>query len=116
MLPGSVQEKKALYKACRKINSRYLNAPNCEIDKDLASQTNKSLKDIGIEMKFKMANCPLYGQDIQMHWVLKNLSNETRDRKFNLCAQPMMYNGCLLDQVWKDNIHVALGPKEGKTH
>ncbi|XP_060100045.1 protein-glutamine gamma-glutamyltransferase 5-like [Heteronotia binoei] len=112
---GSVQEKKALYKACRKINSRYLNAPNSEIDKDLASQRNKSLKDIGITMKFKMANCPLYGQDIQMHWVLKNLCNEAKDKKFNLCAQATMYNGCSLNQVWKDNIHVTLGPKEVKS-
>lgn len=65
-------------------------------------------------MKLKMVNCPLYGQDVQMNWVLKNLCNEAKERKFNLCAQATMYNGCLLDQVWKDNIHVTLGPKEGK--
>uniref|UniRef100_A0ACB8FD33 Uncharacterized protein n=1 Tax=Sphaerodactylus townsendi TaxID=933632 RepID=A0ACB8FD33_9SAUR len=112
---GSIQKKKAFYKACRKINSRYLNAPNFEIDKDLASQRNKSLKDAGITMKFKMTNCPFYGQDVQMHWVLKNLCNESKDRKFNLCAQAIMYNGCLLDQVWKENIRVTLSPKEVKT-
>ncbi|XP_062985874.1 protein-glutamine gamma-glutamyltransferase 5-like [Elgaria multicarinata webbii] len=112
---GSVQEKKAFYKACRKINSRYLNAPNSEIDKDIASHRNKSLKDAGITMKFKMANCPLYGQDVQIKWVLENLCNETQDKKFNLCAQGMMHNGCSLDQLWKESMHVMLGPKEVKT-
>ncbi|KAF7245113.1 Protein-glutamine gamma-glutamyltransferase 5, partial [Varanus komodoensis] len=112
---GSAQERKAFYKACRKINSQYLNAPNSEIDKDIASHRNKSLKETGITMKLKMANCPLYGQDVQMNWVLENLCNESKERKFNLCAQAMMHNGCALDQLWKDTIHVTLEPKEVKT-
>uniref|UniRef100_A0A670IKE8 Transglutaminase-like domain-containing protein n=2 Tax=Podarcis muralis TaxID=64176 RepID=A0A670IKE8_PODMU len=112
---GSLQEKKAFYKACRKISSQYLNAPNSEIDKDIASQRNKTLKDTGVTMKFKMANCPLYGQDVQIKWMLENLSNEAKDRKFNLCAQGMIYNGCSLDPIWKDCVHVTLGPKEVKT-
>uniref|UniRef100_A0A8D2LV23 Transglutaminase-like domain-containing protein n=1 Tax=Varanus komodoensis TaxID=61221 RepID=A0A8D2LV23_VARKO len=99
--------------AYKKINSQYLNAPNSEIDKDIASHRNKSLKETGITMKLKMANCPLYGQDVQMNWVLENLCNESKERKFNLCAQAMMHNGCALDQLWKDTIHVTLEPKEG---
>ncbi|XP_053101917.1 protein-glutamine gamma-glutamyltransferase 5-like [Hemicordylus capensis] len=112
---GSAQEKKALYKACRKISSQYLNAPNSEIDKDITSHRNRGLNDTGMAMKFKVANCPLYGEDVQINWVLENLSNETKEKKFNLCAQGMMYNGCSLDHLWKDNMHITLDPKEVKT-
>ncbi|XP_067323140.1 protein-glutamine gamma-glutamyltransferase 5-like [Anolis sagrei] len=111
---GSLQEKKAFYKACKKINPQYLNAPNSEIEKDILSNRNRSLKDIGIIMKFKMANYPVYGQNVQINWVLENLCDEIKDRKFNLSAQGMMQNGSSLDQLWKENMHVTLGPKEVK--
>nr|XP_003219770.3 PREDICTED: protein-glutamine gamma-glutamyltransferase 5 [Anolis carolinensis] len=111
---GSLQEKKAFYKACKKINPQYLNAPNSEIEKDILSNRNRSLKDIGVIMKFKMANCPVYGQNVQINWVLENLCDEIKDRKFNLSAQGMMQNGSSLDQLWKENMHVTLGPKEVK--
>ncbi|XP_066479609.1 protein-glutamine gamma-glutamyltransferase 5-like [Tiliqua scincoides] len=112
---GSTQEKKALYKACRKINSQYLNVPNSEIEKDVSSHRNRSLTDAELTMKFKLAHCCRYGQDVQISWVLENLSDEIKDKKFNLCAQGMMYSGCPLDPFWKDNVHITLGPKEAKT-
>ncbi|KAJ7338643.1 hypothetical protein JRQ81_012545, partial [Phrynocephalus forsythii] len=112
---GSVQEKAALHRAYRKINPQYLNATNSEIDKDIASNRNRSLKDTGLIMKFTMANCPVYGQDVQINWVLENMGSEIKDKKFNLSAQGMMYNGCVFDQLWKENMHVTLGPGEVKT-
>lgn len=113
LFPASVEEKAALYRAYRKINPQYLNATNAEIDKDITSNRNRSLKDSGLTMKFTMANCPIYGQDVEINWVLENVGSEIKDRKFNLIAQGMMYNGCVFDQLWKENIHVTLGPGEG---
>uniref|UniRef100_A0A452HWA5 Transglutaminase-like domain-containing protein n=1 Tax=Gopherus agassizii TaxID=38772 RepID=A0A452HWA5_9SAUR len=74
------------------------------------------LSDAGIAMRLKMANCPVYGQDVCLQWVLENLRKEPKNLNFNLCAQVMTCNGCPLDQFWKDNMNVILGPREGKKH
>uniref|UniRef100_A0A452HWB4 Transglutaminase-like domain-containing protein n=1 Tax=Gopherus agassizii TaxID=38772 RepID=A0A452HWB4_9SAUR len=73
------------------------------------------LSDAGIAMRLKMANCPVYGQDVCLQWVLENLRKEPKNLNFNLCAQVMTCNGCPLDQFWKDNMNVILGPREVKT-
>ncbi|XP_065525207.1 mucin-2-like [Lathamus discolor] len=62
-----------------------------------------------------MANCPMYGEDVQLHWLLENLRNENKTLKFNLCAQIITYSGCPLDQFWKDSVTIPLGPREVKT-
>lgn len=56
----------------------------------------------------------MYGQDVHLHWLLENLRNEPKNLNFNLCTQVLTQNGCALDQFWKENINVALGPREGK--
>lgn len=61
-----------------------------------------------------MANCPMYGEDVQLNWLLENLRNENKTLKFNLCAQIITYSGCPMDQFWKDSVNVTLGPREGK--
>lgn len=61
-----------------------------------------------------MANCPMYGEDVQLHWLLENLRSENKNLKFNLCAQIITYSGCPMDQFWKDSVNVTLGPREGK--
>uniref|UniRef100_A0A8C8RBM7 Transglutaminase-like domain-containing protein n=1 Tax=Pelusios castaneus TaxID=367368 RepID=A0A8C8RBM7_9SAUR len=113
---GSLKDKEAFYKAYRRIHSGYCNAPNSDIDRELASLHSPYLSDAGIAMRFKMVNCPVYGQDICLQWVLENLRKEPKNMNFNLCAQVMTYNGCPLDQFWKDNMNVILGPREGKKH
>uniref|UniRef100_A0A8C9FN39 Uncharacterized protein n=1 Tax=Pavo cristatus TaxID=9049 RepID=A0A8C9FN39_PAVCR len=81
---------------------------------ELSSLKNPFLSDSGINMRLKMANCPMYGEDVQLHWLLENLRSEPKNLKFNLCAQIITYNGCPMDQFWKDSVTVALGPREGK--
>lgn len=65
-------------------------------------------------MRLKMANCPMYGEDVQLNWLLENLRNENKTLKFNLCAQIITYSGVPMDQFWKDCVNVTLGPREGK--
>ncbi|XP_019400849.1 PREDICTED: protein-glutamine gamma-glutamyltransferase 5-like [Crocodylus porosus] len=112
---GSLKGKEAFYKAYRRIHSGYCNAPNCHIDRDLAALQSPFLSDAGVSMRFKMVNCPMYGQDVHLHWLLENLRNECKNLNFNLCTQVLTHNGCALDQFWKENINVALGPREAKT-
>ncbi|CAM4506880.1 unnamed protein product [Lepidochelys olivacea] len=112
---GSLKDKEAFYRAYRKIHSGYCNAPNSDIDREVASLRNPFLSDAGIAMRLKMANCPVYGQDVCLQWVLENLRKEPKNLNFNLCAQVMTCNGCPLDQFWKDNMNVILGPREVKT-
>uniref|UniRef100_A0A674ISX3 Transglutaminase-like domain-containing protein n=1 Tax=Terrapene triunguis TaxID=2587831 RepID=A0A674ISX3_9SAUR len=113
---GSLKDKEAFYRAYRKIHSAYCNAPNSDIDRELASLRSPFLSDAGIAMRLKMANCPVYGQDVCLQWVLENLRKEPKNLNFNLCAQVMTCNGCPLDQFWKDNMNVILGPREGKKY
>uniref|UniRef100_A0A8B9G0B8 Transglutaminase-like domain-containing protein n=1 Tax=Amazona collaria TaxID=241587 RepID=A0A8B9G0B8_9PSIT len=94
---------------------RYCNASNCHIDRELSSLKNPFLSDSGINMRLKMANCPMYGEDVQLHWLLENLRNENKTLMFNLCAQIITYSGCPLDQFWKDSVTITLGPREVKT-
>uniref|UniRef100_A0A8B9SR29 Transglutaminase-like domain-containing protein n=1 Tax=Anas platyrhynchos TaxID=8839 RepID=A0A8B9SR29_ANAPL len=83
-------------------------------NRELSSLKNPFLSDSGINMRLKMANCPMYGEDVQLHWLLENLRSEPKTLKFNLCAQIITYNGCPMDQFWKDSVTVALGPREVK--
>ncbi|XP_029815255.1 protein-glutamine gamma-glutamyltransferase 5-like [Manacus vitellinus] len=110
---GSVKNKEAYYRAYRRIHPGYCNASNCHIDRELSSLKNPFLSDSGINMRLKMANCPMYGEDVQLHWLLENLRNENKTLKFNLCAQIITYSGCPMDQFWKDSVNVTLGPREG---
>nr|XP_025039607.1 protein-glutamine gamma-glutamyltransferase 5 [Pelodiscus sinensis] len=112
---GSLKDKEAFYRAYRKIHSGYSDAPNSDIDRELTSLRSPFLSDAGIAMRLKMANCPEYGQDICLQWVLENLRKEPKNLNFNLCAQVMTCNGYPLDQFWKDNMNVILGPREVKT-
>ncbi|XP_061213373.1 protein-glutamine gamma-glutamyltransferase 5-like isoform X2 [Neopsephotus bourkii] len=112
---GSVKNKEAYYRAYRRIYPGYCNASNCHIDRELSSLKNPFLSDSGINMRLKMANCPMYGEDVQLHWLLENLRNENKTLKFNLCAQIITYSGCPLDQFWKDSVTIPLGPREVKT-
>ncbi|KAI6075082.1 hypothetical protein LUU34_00469300 [Aix galericulata] len=111
---GSVKSKEAYYRAYRRIHPGYCNASNCHIDRELSSLKNPFLSDSGINMRLKMANCPMYGEDVQLHWLLENLRSEPKTLKFNLCAQIITYNGCPMDQFWKDSVTVTLGPREVK--
>uniref|UniRef100_A0A8B9CLK6 Transglutaminase-like domain-containing protein n=1 Tax=Anser brachyrhynchus TaxID=132585 RepID=A0A8B9CLK6_9AVES len=111
---GSVKSKEAYYRAYRRIHPGYCNASNCHIDRELSSLKNPFLSDSGINMRLKMTNCPMYGEDVQLHWLLENLRSEPKTLKFNLCAQIITYNGCPMDQFWKDSVSVTLGPREGK--
>ncbi|KAM4684548.1 protein-glutamine gamma-glutamyltransferase 5-like [Amazona ochrocephala] len=112
---GSVKNKEAYYRAYRRIYPGYCNASNCHIDRELSSLKNPFLSDSGINMRLKMANCPMYGEDVQLHWLLENLRNENKTLMFNLCAQIITYSGCPLDQFWKDSVTITLGPREVKT-
>uniref|UniRef100_A0A8C3SR38 Transglutaminase-like domain-containing protein n=1 Tax=Chelydra serpentina TaxID=8475 RepID=A0A8C3SR38_CHESE len=109
---GSLRDKEAFYRAYRKIHSGYCNAPNSDIDREVASLRSPFLSDAGIAMRLKMANCPVYGQDVCLQWVLENLRKERKNLNFSLCAQVLTCNGCPLDQFWKDNLNVILGPRE----
>ncbi|XP_030300532.1 protein-glutamine gamma-glutamyltransferase 5 [Calypte anna] len=111
---GSVKNKEAYYRAYRRIHPGYCNASNCHIDRELSSLKNPFLSDSGINMRLKMANCPMYGEDVQLHWLLENLRNENKNLKFNLCAQIITYSGCPMDQFWKDSVNITLGPREVK--
>uniref|UniRef100_A0A8C8B9Q4 Transglutaminase-like domain-containing protein n=1 Tax=Otus sunia TaxID=257818 RepID=A0A8C8B9Q4_9STRI len=111
---GSVKNKEAYYRAYRRIHPGYCNASNCHIERELSSLKNPFLSDSGINMRLKMANCPMYGEDVQLHWVLENLRSENKNLKFNLCAQIITYSGCPMDQFWKDSVNVTLGPREVK--
>lgn len=111
---GSVKSKEAYYRAYRRIHPGYCNASNCHIDRELSSLKNPFLSDSGINMRLKMTNCPMYGEDVQLHWLLENLRSEPKTLKFNLCAQIITYNGCPMDQFWKDSVSVTLGPREVK--
>lgn len=111
---GSVKNKEAYYRAYRRIHPGYCNASNCHIDRELSSLKNPFLSDSGINMRLKMANCPMYGEDVQLNWLLENLRNENKTLKFNLCAQIITYSGIPMDQFWKDCVNVTLGPREGK--
>ncbi|XP_016151580.1 PREDICTED: protein-glutamine gamma-glutamyltransferase 5-like [Ficedula albicollis] len=111
---GSVKNKEAYYRAYRRIHPGYCNASNCHIDRELSSLKNPFLSDSGINMRLKMANCPMYGEDVQLNWLLENLRNENKTLKFNLCAQIITYSGCPMDQFWKDSVNVTLGPREVK--
>uniref|UniRef100_A0A8B9S967 Transglutaminase-like domain-containing protein n=1 Tax=Apteryx owenii TaxID=8824 RepID=A0A8B9S967_APTOW len=109
---GSLKSKEAYYRAYRRIHPGYCNASNCHIDRELSSLHNPFLSDSGVNMRLKMANCPMYGEDVQLHWLLENLRNEPKNLNFNLCAQIITYNGCPMDQFWKDKVNVTLGPRE----
>ncbi|GAB0182849.1 protein-glutamine gamma-glutamyltransferase 5-like [Grus japonensis] len=111
---GSVKNKEAYYRAYRRIHPGYCNASNCHIERELSSLKNPFLSDSGINMRLKMANCPMYGEDVQLHWVLENLRSENKTLKFNLCAQIITYSGYPMDQFWKDSVNVTLGPREVK--
>ncbi|KAF2975571.1 hypothetical protein EK904_012358, partial [Melospiza melodia maxima] len=111
---GSVKNKEAYYRAYRRIHPGYCNASNCHIDRELSSLKNPFLSDSGINMRLKMANCPMYGEDVQLNWLLENLRNENKTLKFNLCAQIITYSGVPMDQFWKDCVNVTLGPREVK--
>uniref|UniRef100_A0A8C4J4P8 TGM5 glutamyltransferase n=1 Tax=Dromaius novaehollandiae TaxID=8790 RepID=A0A8C4J4P8_DRONO len=111
---GSLKSKEAYYRAYRRIHPGYCNASNCHIDRELSSLRNPFVSDSGVNMRLKMANCPMYGEDVQLHWLLENLCNEPKNLNFNLCAQIITYNGCPMDQFWKDKVNVTLGPREVK--
>ncbi|XP_068789928.1 protein-glutamine gamma-glutamyltransferase 5 [Struthio camelus] len=111
---GSLKSKEAYYRAYRRIYPGYCNASNSHIDRELSSLRNPFLSDSGVNMRLKMANCPMYGEDVQLHWLLENLRNEPKSLTFNLCAQIITYDGCPMDQFWKDKVNVTLGPREVK--
>ncbi|OPJ68506.1 protein-glutamine gamma-glutamyltransferase 5-like [Patagioenas fasciata monilis] len=111
---GSVKNKEAYYRAYRRIHPGYCSASNCHIDRELSSLQNPFLSDSGINMRFKMANCPMYGEDVQLHWLLENLRSENKNLRFNLSAQIVTYSGCPMDQFWKDTVTITLGPREVK--
>uniref|UniRef100_A0A8C6YIP4 Transglutaminase-like domain-containing protein n=1 Tax=Nothoprocta perdicaria TaxID=30464 RepID=A0A8C6YIP4_NOTPE len=111
---GSLKSKEAYYRAYRRIHPGYCNASNCHIDRELSSLCSPFLSDSGVNMRLKMANCPMYGEDVQLHWLLENLRNEPKNLNFNLCAQIITYHGCPMDQFWKDKVNITLGPREVK--
>ncbi|KAM8811010.1 protein-glutamine gamma-glutamyltransferase 5-like [Eudromia elegans] len=111
---GSLKSKEACYRAYRRIHPGYCNASNSHIDRELSSLRSPFLSDSGVNMRLKMANCPMYGEDVQLHWLLENLRNEPRNLNFNLCAQIITYHGYPMDQFWKDKVNVTLGPREVK--
>ncbi|XP_030069003.1 protein-glutamine gamma-glutamyltransferase E isoform X2 [Microcaecilia unicolor] len=112
---GSEKEREVFKKATSKL---YSGNAMTELHKAIAKLRERSSvkpsRGPQLSGEFKLEKSPLAGQDIDLIFVLKNLTSENMDVEVHFNASSTLYNGRRINGIWKDSKSVALEPEEEK--
>ncbi|XP_063779097.1 protein-glutamine gamma-glutamyltransferase 5-like isoform X2 [Pseudophryne corroboree] len=76
---------------------------------------NPPLTDIGLNMKLKLKDPPVFGQDVQLIVLITNLTSQKKKLNININAQTMENNGTNMKLIWQKSDFIKIKPKEEYT-
>lgn len=71
------------------------------------------MRNPGISGKFKLAEPPVFGKDINLILILNNLSTDHKTVKVDISASSVLYTRRAVAEILKANTSVDLGSKQG---
>ncbi|XP_060089481.1 protein-glutamine gamma-glutamyltransferase E-like [Heteronotia binoei] len=101
---GSAEERTIYKKACSKLPRS--SSP--------ARRPNELLTHPELFGKFKLAQPPLLGKDIELILTLSNLSSAPKSVTVNLSASSVLYTRTAVHEILKETMHVNFGSQEEK--
>lgn len=108
--PGSSEERQVYRKALSKI----LGISVTEGHTDSAGgRSSETMRNPGIAGKFKLAEPPVFGKDINLVLVLNNLSSDRKSIRVDMSASTILYTRRAVAEILKAATAVELGPKQG---
>lgn len=108
--PGSAEERRVYRKALAKIlgtsvSERLTDSP--------AGRPSETMRNPGIAGKFKLAEPPVFGKDINLILVLNNLASDHKSIRVDMSASTILYTRRTVAEILKAATSVELGPKQG---
>lgn len=108
--PGSSEERRVYKKALAKILGTSVAEGRTDSPEGRPSET---MRNPGIAGKFKLAEPPVFGKDINLILVLSNLSSARKSVKVDMSASTILYTRRAVAEILKAATSVELGPKQG---
>ncbi|KAM4617748.1 protein-glutamine gamma-glutamyltransferase 5-like isoform 2-T2 [Discoglossus pictus] len=75
---------------------------------------NLPISDAGVELKLKLMDSPVVGQDINLILVASNLTSKNKNININMSVQSMQNDGRPKNLVWQKEDAIELDPEEVK--
>ncbi|NXG51635.1 EPB42 protein, partial [Psilopogon haemacephalus] len=108
---GSLQEKEALDKACRKIKELETSSSTAEFSSIPLAHEDPVNLFIQLQSKSSL----LLGQDIPLSITVSNHSGAEKVTHLVVRAQSLHYSGVPIAQLWKEEFHFTLGSNEASS-
>lgn len=108
--PGSAEERQVYKKALAKILGTSVTEGRTDSP---GGRSADSMRNPGIAGKFKLAEPPVFGKDINLVLVLNNLSSERKSVRVDMSASTILYTRRAVAEILKAATSVELGPKQG---
>ncbi|CAN8191076.1 unnamed protein product [Coccothraustes coccothraustes] len=108
---GSPEERRVYRKALGKILGISVTEGHTDSPGGRSSET---MRNPGIAGKFKLAEPPVFGKDINLVLVLNNLSSDRKSIRVDMSASTILYTRRAVAEILKAATSVELGPKQGK--
>uniref|UniRef100_A0A8C5PZ60 protein-glutamine gamma-glutamyltransferase n=1 Tax=Leptobrachium leishanense TaxID=445787 RepID=A0A8C5PZ60_9ANUR len=109
---GTDMERKVFKKVVARINSKYSGKEKNYSDKHLQ---NPPLKNIGLDLKLKVVDSAVFGQDINLTLVGSNQSPEEKKLQLNFTVQALQTNGMETGLVMQETTDLELKSKTNIT-
>ncbi|KAM9207983.1 protein 4.2-like [Leptosomus discolor] len=109
---GSLQEKEALNKACRKIKK--LKTISSSSETQFSSTPSALEEPVNLFIHLQSESSLLLGQDVPLSIEVFNHSGGEKATHLVLGAQSLHYNGVPITQLWKEEFHFTLKNNEAK--
>nr|XP_033819897.1 protein-glutamine gamma-glutamyltransferase E-like isoform X2 [Geotrypetes seraphini] len=119
---GSAKEREIYKKACNKLFRGSLEDSSVVSDEDLendladdfSEDSEEEPQGSQISAQFKLANSPLFGQDVNVMLVLKNATSDSKTIRINQKAFSVDYTGTAVKEILKVNTSVDLSSNDEK--
>uniref|UniRef100_A0A803YID1 protein-glutamine gamma-glutamyltransferase n=1 Tax=Meleagris gallopavo TaxID=9103 RepID=A0A803YID1_MELGA len=108
---GSSEERRVYKKALAKIFGSHITEGHTASPHERLSD---SVRNPGISGKFKLAEPPVFGKDINLILILNNLSTDHKTVKVDISASSVLYTRRAVAEILKANTSVDLGSKQEK--
>ncbi|RMB95681.1 hypothetical protein DUI87_27793 [Hirundo rustica rustica] len=108
---GSSEERRVYKKALAKILGTSVTEGRTDSPGGGSSET---MRNPGIAGKFKLAEPPVFGKDINLILVLNNLSSDRKSVRVDMSASTILYTRRTVTEILKAATSVELGPRQGK--
>uniref|UniRef100_A0A8C0Z9R8 protein-glutamine gamma-glutamyltransferase n=1 Tax=Cyanistes caeruleus TaxID=156563 RepID=A0A8C0Z9R8_CYACU len=108
---GSSEERRVYRKALAKILGTSVTEGRTD---SAGGRSSETMRNPGIAGKFKLAEPPVFGKDINLILVLSNLSSDRKSVRVDMSASTILYTRRTVAEILKAATSVELGPKQGK--